>query len=96
MIQYTKSDNTKPIFSSFGLMDRLDMKPHTILVSSNKQQQSVLWVGQFDQLEVKKIIQLGVNNEYFTVSVVIKNIGTTAITDFYCKFLICIYIVYCI
>lgn len=61
------------------------MKPSKILITSSGNQQSVLWMGTFGQLEVKKVIMLDVDKLYFTTSVVIKNVGSTALRDFYCK-----------
>lgn len=66
-------------------MNRLEMKPSKILITSSGNQQSVLWMGTFGQLEVKKVIMLDVDKLYFTTSVVIKNVGSAALRDFYCK-----------
>jgi hypothetical protein len=85
MVQYLLSDGTRPTFSCQGLMDREAASPSKILVSSSESELSVLWLGRVGQLEVKKLIRLGIRDLYFTTSVVVKNIGDSAISNFYCK-----------
>lgn len=67
-------------------MGRLDMIPNLLRVTSGSSQQSLLWVGRFGNVEVKKIVQLDNTKLYFTTSVVIKNIASTAITEIFCKY----------
>ena len=69
-----------------GLLGRLDMIPNLLRVTSGSSQQSLLWVARFGNVEVKKIVQLDNTKLYFTTSVVIKNIASTAITEIFCKY----------
>ena len=70
---------------SEGLMGRSDTPPSEIRVSSSEGRLSVLWRARFGSLEVRKVIQLQTDQLYFTTSVVVKNIGSKALTGFYCK-----------
>jgi hypothetical protein len=83
--QYVRSDGSKPTFISEGLVGKTDATPNKILISSSGTQLSMLWIAQFGELEVKKLLQLETDKLYFTTSVVVKNIGATPISDFYCK-----------
>jgi hypothetical protein len=67
-------------------MGRKDTLPSEIRISSDQGRQSVLWLGRFGNLEVRKVIQLQTDKLYFTTSVVVKNIGSATLRDFYCKF----------
>lgn len=70
-----------------GLMGRFGMYPTTFQITSTPDIQSALWVGRSGELEVTKVTQFGNNNLYFTTSVKLQNIGTSVITNVYCKFL---------
>jgi hypothetical protein len=85
-VQYVNSDNTKPTFTAQGLMNKKDMVPETLYVTSSAAQQSALWVGRFGSLEVKMVFQLESSALYHTTSVVIKNVATTPITELFRKF----------
>ena len=69
-----------------GLMGRSDISPSSILVTSTPHMQSVVWTGSHsEELEVRKVTQLNVDQLHFTTSVTIKNIGDTTLTDIFCK-----------
>ena len=86
---FTNSDGTKPTYINEGLMNNKDVLPSSILITSSATQQSVLWMGTKGNMQVKKVIQLTNDKLYFTTSVVIKNIGSTPMKDFYCEFCCC-------
>lgn len=81
-----------------GIVDVLDMRPSKFLITSTETEQSVLWIGTFGQLEVKKVVSFGIDQLYFTTSVTVKNVGNTTLTDFICKNIIthsCYWLVHC-
>lgn len=84
-MQYINSDNTKPTFTSEGLMNKKDMVPYKLQISSGTQQLSVLWAVRIGSLEIRKVIQLDYAKLYITTTVVVKNVATTPITEFVCK-----------
>lgn len=86
LVSYLKSDGTRPNFIFEGLLNRKAATPSKFLISSSSESElSVVWLATFGQLEVKKTVRLGIQDLYFTTSVVVKNIGSAAVTDFYCK-----------
>jgi len=66
-------------------MGRTDLSPSEIRISSSEGRQSVLWLGRVGPLEIRKVIQLQTDKLYFTTSVVVKNVGATALKNLYCK-----------
>ena len=87
LIQYRRSDGVKPTFVAQGLMGKTDVAPSKIIISSNEDQQTVMWISRFGELEVKKLLRLGTKKLYFTTSVIVKNVGLNEITEFYCKYM---------
>lgn len=97
LVSYTRIDNSKPTFIAEGLMNRLDMLPYKMQVTSGEHQQSVLWAGRFGDLEVRKVVYLDNSKMFITTAVVVKNVGTTPITDFYCKHITsCVLVLFCL
>lgn len=68
-----------------GLGGRAPVKPNKITITTSDNQQSVLWMGSFGQLEVNKLTILDNDKLYFTTSVVVKNVGSAALREFFCK-----------
>jgi hypothetical protein len=64
---------------------REDIIENNMFVTSNSDEQSILWRGTTSPLEVKTVTQLSNDKLYFTTTVVLKNIGTTTLTSIYCK-----------
>ncbi len=69
-------------------MSRLGMIPTAFQITSTDTVQSVLWVGRVGDIEVSKIIQFKNTDVFFSTTVTIRNIGTSTLTDLYCKFFI--------
>lgn len=70
-----------------GLMGRIGITPTTFKITSTSTTQSALWVGKVGQLEITKVIQFKNSDVYFTTTVTIKNIGTSTISNLYCKYI---------
>lgn len=66
-------------------MNRIGFKPTTFKITSTDTVQSALWVGKVGQLEITKVIQFKNTDLYFSTTVTIKNIGTSTISNIYCK-----------
>lgn len=72
-----------------GLMNRADITPTKILVTSTDTVQSISWVGTYnDELEIRKITKFNSDQLFFTTAVTIKNTGDSELTDIYCKLLL--------
>ena len=82
---YTKSDNTKSAKLAEGLMGEHGVLPSSILLTSSTTQQSMVWVGTSGSLEFKKVTQVSHNKLYIITTVVVKNVGTEAINELFCK-----------
>ena len=90
LLQWTCSDGVIEKRMMEGLMSdyygyAYGMVPTTFQITSTPDIQSTLWVGKSGNVEVTKVTQFGNNNLFFTTTVKVKNIGTSAIKNFYCK-----------
>jgi hypothetical protein len=95
LLQWTKSGRTETRFME-GLMSDIysryystyayGMTPSTFQITSTAYIQSTLWVARSGDVEVTKVTQFGNDNLYFTTSVKVQNVGSSPITDFYCKY----------
>jgi hypothetical protein len=90
LINYQKENEHIKVVNE-GLMRGKGINPQSFEITTYGSLLSVVWTGSYKDLEIKKTIELGSNDLFFTTSVVIKNIGTAAINDLYCKFLCCIF-----
>lgn len=70
-----------------GLMGKFDITPTTFQITSTAEVQSVLWVGRVDQIEVTKVIYFQNSDVFFSTTVTIKNVGTSTVSNLYCKLL---------
>jgi hypothetical protein len=68
-----------------GLMSRTHITPTTFQITSNDIAQAAQWVGSKNEMEISKVVQFKNDDAFFTTSVTVKNTGTTAVTNFYCK-----------
>jgi len=59
------------------------MTPVAFDITSKGNKQSALWVGNKNSLEVTKVTQFDGEKLFFTTSVVLKNTGTSALTNVY-------------
>ena len=84
-MQYNDSNGKLNYFASEGLMNLVSFLPSNFKITSTDTQQSILWIGTYGNLEVKKVLIFDNENLYFSTSVIIKYIGTSPIYDFYCK-----------
>ncbi|KAJ1438843.1 hypothetical protein B484DRAFT_392061 [Ochromonadaceae sp. CCMP2298] len=83
LVSYTPDKESTVYIMNEGLMNVQDILPSKLSVTSDGEAQSVLWAGSKGGVEIKKVVLLGNNKLYFTTTVVIKNIGPTAWTNFY-------------
>ena len=86
LFQYTEFNGTLHTVVNEGLMGHDIFKPSKIIITSTDSKQSMVWIGRYNNIEVKKITQFDNEKMYFSTSVTIKNIGSTTISDFFCKF----------
>ena len=84
LINYRKGNNKIKVVNE-GLMRGKGINPVSFQVTTYGSLMSVVWTGTYKDLEIKKTIELGSDDLFFTTSVVIKNIGTSTINDLYCK-----------
>lgn len=90
LLEWTRSDGVVEKRFQEGLICDLygytcGMFPSTFKITSTPDVQSSLWVAQSGGLEVTKVTQFGNDKLFFTTSVKIQNLGSSAITNFYCK-----------
>eukprot|EP01034_Spumella_vulgaris_P025753 gene25753-32242_t len=85
MVQYGDWTGTSVTRYSMGLAAMTSFRPTTFLVTSSKDGsvQSILWRGVYGSLEVTKVVHFRFDELFVTTSVVVRNIGTQAITNFY-------------
>ncbi|CAM9786495.1 unnamed protein product, partial [Ectocarpus fasciculatus] len=88
ILQWTRSDGVKESRFQEGLISdwygyARGMNPSTFQITSTPEIQSSLWVAQSGDVEVTKVTQFGNDNLFFTTSVKIQNIGSSAISNFY-------------
>eukprot|EP00600_Ochromonadales_sp_CCMP1393_P011057 CAMPEP_0175003826 /NCGR_PEP_ID=MMETSP0005-20121125/4436_1 /TAXON_ID=420556 /ORGANISM="Ochromonas sp., Strain CCMP1393" /LENGTH=123 /DNA_ID=CAMNT_0016258929 /DNA_START=288 /DNA_END=655 /DNA_ORIENTATION=+ len=78
VLQYVSSNhdgNVKYTKLAEGLMNKKEVSPSKIHITSSDSQQSLVWMGTTGELEVKKVVHFDINKLYFTTSVTIKNVG---------------------
>jgi hypothetical protein len=68
-----------------GLMGKTEITPTTFQVTSNDIAQAAQWVGSENGMQISKVVQFKNADTFVTTSVTVKNTGTTAVTNFYCK-----------
>ena len=84
LINYKSGDKHIKVVNE-GLMRGKGINPESFQVTTYGSLMSVVWTGTYKDLEIKKTIELGIDDLFFTTSVVIKNVGTSTIDDLYCK-----------
>jgi hypothetical protein len=84
LLQWTSSGTTYNYMME-GLMGQYGIRPTTFQITSTENTQSAQWVGRQGSIEISKVVQFKNTDAFFTTAVTIKNIGTTAVTNFYCK-----------
>jgi hypothetical protein len=85
IIQYKKASTTYSIYN-MGLSGYTQLLPKKFSITSNGNKLSLIWISRNNDIEVRKIYQMNYNNAYVKCSVSIKNIGTSSLSNFYCKF----------
>ena len=85
LLQWTSADGTVHDYMMEGLMGMDAIYPTTFEITSTESTQSAQWVGRQGEIEISKVTQFKNTDAYFTTSVTVKNIGTSKITNFYCK-----------
>ena len=75
-------------------MGNLDMSPTTFQITSTPATLSAMWVGTAGPLEVTKVTQFQNDKVYFTTTVTLKNIGTSILSNLYCKLFLLLLIFY--
>lgn len=68
-------------------MGNIGITPTTFQITSTDQIQSALWVGTIGGIEVTKVTQFKNTDVYFSTTVTIKNVGTSNVSNLYCKLL---------
>ncbi|KAJ1431262.1 hypothetical protein B484DRAFT_478969, partial [Ochromonadaceae sp. CCMP2298] len=68
---------------NMGLIPQVDVATKRLVVTSNADHQSVLWVGTSGVLQISKVVHLDNDKLYFATSVQVKNIGSATVTDFF-------------
>jgi hypothetical protein len=61
------------------------MLPTKFVISSRDSKLSAYWLGVNADIEVRKVYQMSYDGDYITVSVSIKNTGSVATSNLYCK-----------
>jgi hypothetical protein len=61
------------------------MFPSSLFVSSSATSQSLLWVGTYKEVQVKKVYRMDDLGMAIRMFVTITNIGSGTINDFFCK-----------
>ena len=73
-----KSSVNKGLVSTFS-----QINPIAFDITSKGNKQSVLWVGKKDSMEITKVTQFDGDQLFFTTSVVVKNTGSSALSNVY-------------
>lgn len=84
-VEYTSDETGNMYLPNQGINELLSFEPSLIEITSEGSLISLLWVGRNDWVEVRKVIEFHETSLYLSVSVTIKNIGSTTLNDFYCK-----------
>ena len=84
-IEYTTSDEGDEYFPNEGLALMQSITPALFEVTSNGSLQSSLWVGRNELIEIKQVSFFDWKALHLSFSVTVKNIGSTTVTDLYCK-----------
>lgn len=87
LINY-KAKGVSYVPQNFGFMDLESFTPVQKSITSNGSTLSVLWVGRYLQMEIRKVYRLDISSLYFQVSTTIKNTGDATVSSLYCKFVL--------
>jgi hypothetical protein len=85
LVKYTGSSGKATNLMSEGLMEKTDMLASEMRITSSSSAQSMLWLGTFGEVSVKKVITFDANDAFLHIAVYVKNIGPVTLKDFYCK-----------
>ena len=64
------------------------MLPSSFTITSNGTTLSAIWVGENNDVQVRKVYHFDTSNLYFKTSVSVKNISPAPIKNLYCKLLL--------
>jgi hypothetical protein len=102
IVQYGNGDDSgsRVTLFSLGLVQLTSFKPSAFLVTSSRDGalQSALWRGVYGPLEVTQVVHFAFDEQFATISVTVRNIGSQPVTDFYCeqRVAICMFLlIYC-
>jgi hypothetical protein len=85
ILQWTGSGGTISNYAMRGLLSDIGITPTTFKITSTNEMQSALWVGTVGSIKVTKVIQFKNTDVFVSTTVMIENIGTSTVSNLYCK-----------